>query len=132
MKCSQPGIQHAQEIMNLGHRAHGRTGIARQVALPDGNCRAQSLNAIHFGSIQTLQKLPGARRQRFEVASFALGKDRIKSQRRLPGTTDPGDHDEAVAGQGDVYIFEIMLSCATNDNVVHESIIVEAEDLAFL
>src|SRR5439155_13663562 len=64
------------------------------------------------------EELAGISRQRFDITPLALGVDRVKGKRALPRPGQAGDHDQLIAGNSDVYVFEVMFAGAADDDGV--------------
>ena len=77
----------------------------------NGDRRREALNVIDVRLLQLVKELPGVRRERFDVFALALGKQRVKRQRRLARPTWPGNHHQLVAGNLKRQILEIVLPC---------------------
>src|SRR5690606_41723627 len=73
-----PGVQQAQVVVDLGHRPHGRTGVAAGRLLVDGDGRRQSLDEVDVGFVHLAQELPGVRRKRLDRKSTRLNSSHVK------------------------------------------------------
>ena len=120
MRRTRAGIQQAQVIVNLRHRAHGRARVAGGGFLINGNGRGQTLDQIDVGLIHLPQKLPGVGRHAFHIAALPLGVYGIKGQAALAGAGQAGKDDHAVARQGDADVFQVVLARTLyDDGIVH-------------
>src|SRR6476620_8730265 len=77
-----------------------------------------SIETVEVGLVHLPEELPGVRGQRLDVAPLALGEDGVEGQAGLPRPGQAGEHDEAVAGQFDADVLEVVLSGTTEDDVV--------------
>ncbi len=77
--------------------------------LLDGDGRRQPLDGFHLRLVHLADELPGVRGKRFHISALALGIDRIESQGGFPGTADPGDDDQLVAGDVEADVFKVVL-----------------------
>ena len=60
---ADPGIQQTEIIVNLCHRAHGRTGVAVRGLLINGNGRGKPFDALHVRLLHLPQELSRVGRQ---------------------------------------------------------------------
>ena len=78
----------------------------------------QPLDEVDVGLVHLPEELPRVGRQRLDVAPLALGEDRVEGQRGLARPGEAGEDDEAVAGQLDADVLEVVLAGAADDEVV--------------
>ncbi len=97
-----PGEEQAQQVVGLGHRAHGRAGVGRDRLLVDGDGGRDAFDGLHLGLLHHLHVLPGVGRHALDIAALALGEQGVESQRGLARAAGPGDDDELMARQADV------------------------------
>jgi len=116
---AETSIEHPQEVRNLRQGSQGGTGTRHLEPLTDGNGRAQALDGIDFRRIQALQKLTRPCRQRFQIPPLAFGEECVESEGGFSGPAYAGNHDELVAGKGNIDVLEIVLASAANDDMVH-------------
>ncbi|MPM86728.1 hypothetical protein SDC9_133819 [bioreactor metagenome] len=112
------GVKQPQVIVDFGHRGDGGARVAARGALLDGNRRRQSFDVIDLGLLEPVEKLPGVGRKALDIAALSLGIKRIEGERRLAGTGQPGDDHQLVARDFDVDVFEVVLACAPDDDIV--------------
>ena len=112
------GPQQAQVVVDLGHRADRRAGVAGGGLLVDRDRRRESLDRVHVGLVHLPQELAGIGRQRLDVAPLALGVDGVEGQARLARARQPRDHDEGVAGQGERDVLEVVLAGTRDADLV--------------
>ena len=67
------GEEQAQVFVDFRAGAHGRTWVAGNHLLLDGDGRRQSLDEITFRFAHSAQKLAGIRRQRLHVPALSFG-----------------------------------------------------------
>ena len=113
---ADPREEHPQEVVNLRHRRHGRPRIGTGRFLRDRDRRRESRHAVDVGPGQLSEKLPGERRQAFDVAPLPLGIERVESEARLAGAAHARQADEPPTRQADRHIAEVVLPCTTNDD----------------
>jgi len=78
----------------------------------------EPLDHVDVGLLHLLEELAGVGGERLHVPPLPLGVDRVEGERRFPGARDPGDHDEPVAGDLDVDVFQIVRAGAAHDDPV--------------
>ena len=74
------GEQQAQVIVDLGDRADRGARIVRGGFLLDGDRRTQALDEIDIRLVHARQELPCVGRQRFDIATLALGVQGIEGE----------------------------------------------------
>ena len=80
MRLADGRIQHAQVVIDLGHRRDGRTGVVAAGALVDRNRGRKPRDVPHGGFAQLLQELPGVRGKRLDIAPLPFGEKRVEGQ----------------------------------------------------
>ncbi|MDT4847834.1 hypothetical protein FQZ97_819070 [compost metagenome] len=95
--------------------------------LLDRDRRRQAFDGVHIGLFHHRQELPGIGRQGLHIAALALGVESVEGQRRLARTGQTGDHDQLVAGQGEVDVLQVMGACPTDQDLVHNGLTWRAE-----
>ncbi len=106
--------QQAHVVVDLGDGADGGARILRGGLLLDGNGRRQPVDLVDVRLLHHFQELAGVCGQRFHIAALALGIDRVESERGFAGSGQTREHDQLVARNGDVDIFEIVLAGAAD------------------
>jgi hypothetical protein len=109
---AETGEEHAQEIVDLGHGAHGGAGVSGGRLLLQGDGRGQALDLVHLGLVELGQELPGVGRQRLHVAPLALGVDDVEGQGGLARAAGPADDHELAARDVQVQVLEVVLAGA--------------------
>ena len=80
---ADPGVEQPEVVVDLGHRAHRRAGVAGRRLLVDGDGRRQPLDEVDVRLVHLAEELAGVGGQRLDVAALALGVDGVEGQRRL-------------------------------------------------
>ena len=106
--------QQAQVVVDLGHRAHGRTRIVAGGLLLDRNGRAQTLDHVHIGLVHELQKLPRIGGQAFHVPALAFGVQGIERQAGFARPAQTRDNHQLVARNVQVDILEVVCTRAAD------------------
>ena len=81
VRDADPCPQQAEEVIDLGDRADGRTRVARGRLLVDRHRRRQALDEVDIGLVHLPEEHPGIGGQGFDVATLSLGEDRVEGQR---------------------------------------------------
>src|SRR6185369_5690943 len=115
------GEQQAHVVVDLGDRGHRRPRVLGDRLLLDRDSRRQPLDRVDVRLLHLLQKLPGIRRQRLDIAPLPLGEQSVESQRRLPGPGHTGDDHQAVARDLEADVLQVVLAGAANDDVIHRT-----------
>jgi hypothetical protein len=114
-RVANPGKEKPEIIINFGDRAHRGTGIAVAGLLLYGNRRGQAFNIVHIGLFHQSQELAGVGGKGFHIPALAFGVDGVKGQTALTGTGKAGHHHQFMAGDGQVYVPEVVLPGPFND-----------------
>ena len=75
------GPEDAQVVVDLGHRADGRAGVAGVDLLLDGDGGGEPLDHFDMRARHLLDKLAGVGGERLGIAALPLGVDRLKGKR---------------------------------------------------
>ena len=118
VRPADPGVEQAEVVVDLGDRPDRRPGVAGRRLLVDRDGRRQPLDEVDVRLVHLAEELAGVRGQRLDVAALALGVDRVEGQRRLAGAGEAGEDDEAVAGQVERDVLEVVLAGSPNDEAV--------------
>ena len=113
------GVEQAQVVVDLGHRADGRARVLRRRPLLDRDRRREALDRVDVGLLHLLEELPGVGRERLDVAALPLGEDRVEGERGLARAGDAGDDDEPVARDVAGEVLEVVLARAADPEGVH-------------
>ena len=70
--------------------------------------RLQSVDQVDVRPLPLVEELPRVDRQRLDILPLPLGKERVQGQTALARTAGPGDHDQAVAGDVEVDILQVV------------------------
>jgi hypothetical protein len=110
VRHSDPGVEKPQVVVDLGDRPDRRPRVARRGLLVDRDRRGQTLDEVDVGLVHLAEELPRVRGQRFDVPALAFGVDGVERQRRLPRAGQASEHDQLVAWERDVDVFEVVLA----------------------
>ena len=115
VRDADAGEEEAEVVIDLGDGAHGRAGVARGRLLVDGDRRREPVDRVEVGLVHLAEELPRVAREALDVATLALGVDRVEGEARLARARQPRDHDELVAGDVYVHVGEVVLAGAADD-----------------
>ena len=120
MGAPEGGVKDSEVVVDLRGRGDGRTRIRLRAALLDCDGRGESLDEIDLRFFEAVEELPRVGREGLDVASLALGIERVEGERGFPRSRDAGDDDEAVPRDLEVQVFQVVLSGTldSNDRVV--------------
>ena len=110
-------IEEAQVVVDLGNGADGRARAAAGGLLLDGDGRAKSLDRIHIGPLDLVEKLARVGREGLDVAPLALGVNRVEGKRTLARAGEARDHRERIARDAHVDVAQIVLARPAHRNV---------------
>ena len=111
--------EQAQVVVNLGDGADRRARVVAGRLLFDGNRRRQALDQVHVRLLHQLQELPRVGRERLDVAALAFGVQRVESERGFARSGQSRDHDQPVARQVEIDVFEVVRARTADANLVH-------------
>ena len=118
VRGAHPGEEHPQVVVDFGGGGHGGAGVPGGGALLDGDGRGQPFDVLHVRLVHEFQELPGVGRQGLHVAPLPLGIEDVEGQGGFTRTAYPGDDDEAVAGQFQVDVLEVVFPGAPDNDLV--------------
>src|SRR5690606_26370061 len=106
--------EQLQMVVELGHRADGRTRRPYGVRLIDRDRGRYAFDAIGLRLVHAVEELPGIRRERLDVAALPFRVHRVEGERRFARAADAGDDDQLVERQVDVDAAQIVLAGAAD------------------
>jgi len=115
---TDPSVENAQEVRDLGHGADGRSRVAARGLLLNADGRRQPADVVHVRLGQLAEELSGVTGKRFHVPPLAFGVECVKRQRRLARSADAGEDDQRVSGQSQVNVPEVVLARAPDDDLL--------------
>ena len=117
MALADAGVEHAQEVVDLGDRADGRPRVVAGRLLRDRDRRAQAADVVDVGLGHLPQKLPGEGGQTLDVPPLPFGIERVERQRALARAGDAGQANQLVARQHNVDVAQVVLAGAFDDDI---------------
>ena len=106
--------QQAQVIVDFGDGADGRARVVAGGLLFDRDRRRQAFDQIDVRFFHQLQKLPGIRRQRLDVAPLAFRIERVEGERGLSRTGKSGDDDQLLPWQIEADVLQVVRARAAH------------------
>ena len=106
--------EQTQKVVNFGSGAHGGTWIFIGGFLLDGDYRAKSRDFIHIGTFHFSKEAAGVGRESFYVTPLSFGKDGVEREGRFSAAAQSGNYRERIAGNGYIYILEVVYACAVH------------------
>ena len=108
-------IEQPQVVVDLGDGADRRPRVVAGGLLLNGNGRRQPLDGVDVGLLHQAQELAGVRGKRLDVAALAFGEDGVEGERRLARSRQPGHDGQAIPGNRDVDVLQVVLAGAADD-----------------
>ena len=115
---TDPGVQDAQVVVDLGDGANGRPRILGCRLLFNGNGRRETDDCVNGRFLLVSQELARVAGEAFDVASLPLGVQGVEGERRLARTGDAGEDHQGIARDGDRDVLEIMFARTLDEDVV--------------
>ena len=121
---AEPGVQHAEEVRDLGDGADRRSRVAAGGLLLDADRRREPADVIDVRLGKLAEELPGVAGQGLDVPPLALGVDRVERERDFSRAADAGEDDQLVAGEFEIDVAEVVFAGAPDDDglSVHEPV----------
>ena len=107
-------VQQAQVVPDLRRGRHDRARAVAARALLDRDGGGQAVDRLDVRLLHLVEELPRVRGERLHVLALPLGEDRVEGERALARARHAGDHHQAVAGQVDREVLEVVLAGAAN------------------
>ena len=104
------GIKQSDEVVNLGHRADGGTGILVGGFLFDGDDGTESGDAVHIGTFDVAYEMACIGRECFHIAALTFGVDGVEGKTRFAAAAETGENNKLVAGNVEVHILQVVLA----------------------
>ncbi len=123
VRTAGAGVEQAKVVVDLGDRADGRARVLRGRLLVDRHRGREPLDEVDVGLVHLAEELARVGRQRLDVATLALGEDRVERERGLAGPGQPREHDERVAGKVERDVLEVVLARTPDDQLVGHGVL---------
>ena len=119
MRRAAARVEQAQIVVDLRHRADGRTRIVARTLLVDGDRGGKTVDAVKVGFFHLSEEHARVGGKAFDITPLPLGIDRVKGKTRFAAAGQTRKDHELVPRHNEVYIFEIVLSGTLNNNILH-------------
>ena len=107
-----PGVEEPQVVVDLGGGGdRGARGVAA-AALFDRDGGGETVDRLQIGLPHLVEELPRVRGEGLHVLPLALGEDGVEGEGTLARARDARHHHEAVSGNTEVEVLEIVLPSA--------------------
>ena len=113
---ADPCIEHAEEVVDLGHRGDRRPRVGARRLLRDRDRGRESGHAVDVGSRQLPEKLPGEGGQALDIPPLPFGVERVERQARLARATHAGKTDEPAPWQPHRDVAEVVFPGSADDD----------------
>src|SRR6266853_2873137 len=132
MRDAHGCVDHAKVIVNFRDSADSRARRPRGRFLLDSDRRRKPFDHIDFGPFHLVKELSCIGGKRLDVTALAFRIDGVESERGLARPGEAGDDREAVPGDFDADIFEVVLTRAADYQFgqAHESETLPPQELA--
>ncbi len=117
MPAANPSIQHAQEIVDFGDRADGRTRIVTGRLLRNRNRRAQAADVVDIRLRHLPQELAGERREALYVPPLPFGKERVEREGAFARAGNTGQADQFIARKHNIDIAKVVLPSTFDEDI---------------
>ena len=113
---ADPCVEHAQEIVDLRHRGHGRPRVRAGRLLGDRDRGREACDAVDVGPGQLPEELSGERGEALDVAPLPLGIERVEGEARLARAAHARQAHEPAPRQGHRDVAQVVLAGTSNDD----------------
>jgi hypothetical protein len=110
--------QQPQVVVDLRDGPDRRARVARRALLVDGDRRRQAVDLVDVRLLHLAEKLAGVGGETLDVATLALGVDRVEGEAALAASGQPRDDDEPVPRERDGDVLEVVFAGTANDELV--------------
>ena len=116
VRMTDAGVEQAEVVVDLGDRADGRTWVARRRLLVDRDRGREALDEVDVRLVHLPEELARVRGQRLDVAALPFGVDGVEREARLARPGEPGEDRQAVTGDLEVDVLEVVLPRSAHDD----------------
>ena len=107
-RLAQSREEQPQVVVDFRDRGHGAAGIVAAGPLVDGDRRLETVDEIDVGTFQLMEELPRVDRETLDVLALPFGVEGVEGQRALARSAGAGDDHEAIAGEIEVDILQVV------------------------
>ena len=101
-------------VGDLGDRADGAARALADALLLDRDGGREAFDRLDLGAGELVEELARVAREALDITSLALGVERVEGEARLAGAGGARDDDEAVAGDRDVDVLQVVRAGAVD------------------
>ena len=106
--------QEFQVVVDLRHRADGRTRALHRVRLLDRDRRRDAADFVDARLVHAVEELPHVWTERFDVTALAFRVDRVEGETRFAAAARPGDDGQLSERQIEIDPLQVVLARAAN------------------
>ena len=117
LAAEQSGIPRKDEfeaIIDLCHRAHGRTRGLDAVGLIDGDGRRHPVDFVDLRTVAAFQKLAGVSAERFDVTALSFSVKRVVGKRAFARSRRTGNDGHRAWFNVEIQVSQIVLAGSAN------------------
>ena len=118
-RLTDPGKQQTQVVVDLGDGTDGRARVVGSGLLFDGDGGREPLDMVNVRLLHQGEELAGIGGEGLHIAALPLGIEGIERQRGFARTGEAGDHDQLVAGQGQIDVLEVVGASTPDHDLFH-------------
>ena len=108
------GVEHPQEVVDLGDRADGAPRIPTAGLLLDRDRGGEAVDPVDVGLGQLSEELTGVAGKALNITALAFGVEGVEGQRALARAGDAGEADQGPLGEVERDVAEVVLARAAN------------------
>ena len=118
VRVADAGEQEPQVVVDLGDGPDGGPRVPAGALLVDRDRWRQAVDLVDVGLLHLAQELARVGAQALDVPALALGVDGVEGEAGLAAPRQAGDHDQAITGEGDVDVLEVVLAGAEHHDPI--------------
>ena len=118
---AEPREEQPQVVVDLRCRARGGHRRPVRELLLQGDRGRQALHAVHLRPRQRPHELPRVGRQAVQETALALRVEDVEGECRLAGAAHARHRDQAVLGDLDAHVLQVVLARAEDANATSGS-----------
>jgi len=112
VRDAEGGVEDAEVVVDFGGGGDGRARAGGGGALLDGDGGREAFDKVDIGALEAVEKLAGVSGEAFDVFALAFGVECVEGEGGFAGPAGASEDDEAVAGDDDIDVLEIVLARA--------------------
>src|SRR5437867_8668362 len=116
MKLGHVRPEQLHVIADFRHGADSRPCSSDRVALFNRYSWRNTLNAVDLRLVHAVEELPSVRGKRLDISPLPLSKERIKSERALPGAAQTRNDDHLPDWKIEIEILQVVVPHSSQSN----------------